>query len=145
MFGGGGTSKDRRQSTVVTDAFQIELLGRLPDTFDKSKVKRKPKDTCMLCEAPFTGNLVIVNRNPIRHCKRCGKSVCQVCSESFKRLSKDDPVAYRICDQCDFEMQNWEVTNNLKQVKEATNDKIEILNSQVEQMHDNKEMLFEMQ
>ena len=55
--------------------------AKLPETFNLKAVKRNPTDKCMLCEAPFTNKIRLLNRNPIRHCKRCGKSICEVCSD----------------------------------------------------------------
>ena len=83
----------------------IKYLPKKHDT-KKLKQKRQERDNCELCEAPFSTKYAILNRNPVRHCKRCGKAICHVCSEGFRRLSQSDPEAYRVCDLCDFEMDN---------------------------------------
>ena len=95
---------------------QQEDLSHLPDTFDRSTVVRNPTDNCMLCDAPFTKRIVMRNRNPIRHCKRCGRSICAVCSDTKRQLSKDDPEKFRVCDRCNYEMDNILLRKNLIQV-----------------------------
>ena len=105
--------------------------------------RRKQVDNCMLCEQPFTKALTLLNRNPVRHCKKCAKSICEVCSENKRQLSKNDPEKYRVCDQCDFDMSNWKLKDNLMEVQTITLEKLEMLNSHIEQLAENKEMLFE--
>lgn len=82
--------------------------------------------------APFTSKLRLKNRNLVRNCKRCARSVCEVCSESKRQLSKNDPTMVRVCDRCDYEMDNFILLKNLEGVKNATNNKIMTLNSHLE-------------
>lgn len=94
------------QTQPIAVSTSTSYVDKLPDNFDKKAVKRNPCEACMLCENIFTKKFAILNRNPIRHCKRCGKSICEVCSDQKRILSKADPTPFRICDLCDFEMDN---------------------------------------
>ena len=97
---------------------------------------------CMICYTPFTVKLKIKERLPIRHCKKCAKSVCDNCSGTRRQLSKEDTEKYRVCDECDFELDNIvQLTKSLKQVSTAKDSKILMLNSRIMEMHDNTEML----
>ena len=90
----------------------------LPIKFDVDAMekKRKPTQNCQLCEAPFTTGM---GKNPIRHCKRCARSVCEVCSSVKRQLSRSDKTLHRTCDQCDTEMDNFKLKENHKEVLEA--------------------------
>lgn len=118
-------------------------LDELPETFNLKGVKRNPSEACMLCEAPFSNRLQLLKRNPIRHCKRCGKSICEVCSESKRQLSRADPTPYRVCDKCDTEMDNYRLQRNHNDVLQAQLKKIEMLNNQIEQLDNDKQKLQE--
>jgi hypothetical protein len=41
----------------------------------------------MICDITFTN---FIGKHPIRHCKRCARSVCPHCSENKRILSKTD-------------------------------------------------------
>lgn len=80
----------------------------------------------------------------MRHCKKCGRPVCEVCSLSKRQLSKIDNEKYRVCDQCDFDMENeTHLKVHLEEVRKANRNKVELLNSHIMQMHDSKEILEE--
>ena len=109
----------RRTGTLKFDTVRGLLGGvdefsnteGLPQTFDLKKVKneRAPNTyvkNCMICESEFKA---LLNKNPIRHCKRCAKAVCKLCSDNKKQLSKDDPTKYRVCDECDTILENYEL------------------------------------
>jgi hypothetical protein len=83
----------------------------LPELFDPSTVVKQKSDQCQLCNTPFSGKMsamILVSKDKMRHnCKRCGISVCTLCSASSKRrLSKIDKKKYRVCDECDTLMSN---------------------------------------
>ena len=62
--------------------------SNLPRQFDVKamEAKRQPNVLfCQLCEDKF-----VLIKNPIRHCKRCAKAVCKVCSENRRQLSQLD-------------------------------------------------------
>eukprot|EP00829_Urostomides_striatus_P017736 TRINITY_DN6214_c0_g1_i1.p2 TRINITY_DN6214_c0_g1~~TRINITY_DN6214_c0_g1_i1.p2 ORF type:complete len:110 (+),score=27.11 TRINITY_DN6214_c0_g1_i1:144-473(+) len=50
-------------------------------------------------------------KNHISISRKCGKNVCDDCSTGMRKLSKNDPNRYRVCDDCDNEMTNWEARN----------------------------------
>ena len=58
--------------------FTVAVEENLPETFDLSQVVRTESESCMLCFQMFTTKAM--SKNPIKHCKRCGKSVCSTCS-----------------------------------------------------------------
>ena len=137
----------RRTSNLEGIKIDSSNLALLPDQHNTKDVKRERDNNateCKLCFAPFTQKLSLRlgSRNPMRHCKKCGKPVCEVCSQSKRQLAKADPQQYRVCDKCDFEMDNlMHLTPNLEEVREAQRNKITLLNSHVMQMHDSKEIL----
>ena len=122
--------------------FLEQAASNLPIKFDLTAVKRSPSEACMLCQAAFTKKFAL-GKNPIRHCKRCGKSICQVCSEGRRRLSRTDPELHRVCDMCDTEMDNFKLKQNHEEVLTAQMEKIEVLNNQIEQLDNDKQKLHE--
>lgn len=100
----------------------------LPQTFDVREVREQESDNCQLCEAMFTRKIKLTNRNPQKNCKRCGKAICETCSDQRRQLAKDDPTLYRVCDKCDTEMDNFRLKRNHEDVLAAQKKKIEMLN-----------------
>lgn len=41
------------------------------------------------------------------NCKKCGKSICDACSKSKRRLSKLEKTKFRVCDECDTLLSNY--------------------------------------
>lgn len=81
----------------------------LPDNFDVDAVPFHELKHCEICEQVF--NLTIRRH----HCRKCGKSVCSKCSAQLKVLSKQDQLtkqAYRVCDGCDTELENFKLKRN---------------------------------
>ena len=77
----------------------LKVEDPLPITFDvaaKEKDRKPNQEACNLCNDKFTK--MVVGKNPIRHCKRCARSVCDVCSLTRRQLSRSDPEKYRTCD-----------------------------------------------
>ena len=136
----GGLSKLAEGADAPKKRFLEQAVSSLPIKFDLAAVKRNPSEACMLCQAAFTRAL---GKNPIRHCKRCGKSICQVCSEGRRRLSRTDPEVHRVCDMCDTEMDNFKLKQNHEEVLAAQMEKIEVLNNQIEQLDNDKQKLHE--
>ena len=96
----------RNDQSSRTKTFYDQVIDHLPLTLDLKAVERTQATACELCEKPFTP---AIGKNPVRHCKRCGKSVCQQCSDQRRRLSKQDSLAYRTCDSCVTEMENFKI------------------------------------
>ena len=82
----------------------------------------------MLCEAEFVKRF---NKNPIRHCKRCAKAICKVCSENKKQLSITNSEKERVCDECDTHLENYELQYEHKLILAAQSDQIEKMNNQL--------------
>ena len=95
----------------------------------------------MLCEAPFTGKLTMINRNVQKNCKRCGRAICDTCSDQKRQLARDDNAMYRVCDKCDTEMDNFRLKRNHEDVLAAQKKKIEMLNNQLVQLEEDKQRL----
>jgi len=68
------------------------------------------------------------------HCRRCGKSVCSKCSGNMKPLSRgDQKTAYRICDACDTEIENFKLKKNHDEIIATQVELIEVLGASLEQ------------
>ena len=59
-------------------------------------------ENCMLCSTKFSTFL-----NSQHNCKKCGKAVCDACSRSKRRLSRLDKDKFRVCDECDTLLSNY--------------------------------------
>ena len=123
-------------------------MSHLPDDFDiRATYTRRNKDAakCELCEAQFTKKIAALNvfkdKNPVRYCKRCARACCEVCSDNKRQLSKNNPEIVRVCDQCDYEMENIKLKQRLKQVKENTFAFIERQSRQTQDVTENSEEL----
>ena len=115
----------------------------LPSTFDVRDVRELESDNCMLCEAAFTRKIKLTNRNPQKSCKKCGRAICETCSDQRRQLAKDDATLYRVCDKCDTEMDNYRLKRNHEDVLAAQKKKIEMLNNQLVQLEEDKQKLQE--
>ena len=119
------------QSSIMNDQQNakskfLESVEKLPQTFDVKAIEKKRvpnTEYCMLCEDKFT-----MVKNPIRHCKMCAKSICNVCSLQKRQLCLQDTNKYRVCDECDTKLDNWEMQENHKEVINAQMQKIMALN-----------------
>lgn len=114
----------------MANSREVELnFSCLPQKFDaKATYQKRKKDPqfCDLCEAEFKKL-----RNPVRNCKQCAKSVCEVCSEIKRQLSKEDPEKYRVCDECDTRMDNCRIQNMVDEIVRMQESKIqEMMNQQ---------------
>jgi hypothetical protein len=58
----------------------------------------------MLCSQKF-GLL-----NSAKNCKKCGKCICDACSKPRRRLSKLEKSKFRVCDECDILLSNYNFT-----------------------------------
>jgi len=77
----------------------------------------------------FTHKLKVMNRVSMKNCKRCGRAVCETCSDQRRQLSLNDTEMYRVCDKCDTEMDNFRLKRNHEDVLAAQKKKIEMLNN----------------
>ena len=115
----------------------LESTDSLPPTFDLKSVKRVAgTKQCMLCEAEFTK---MFPANPIRHCKRCGKSICDICSRTKRQLSQADTEKHRVCDECDTLMDNYLIKQNHEEVIAAQTEKIENMNNMIVELDNQKQ------
>lgn len=53
-------------------------------------------DSCIFCKVKFGA----FKSSKKHNCYRCGKCVCEKCSENKEQLSKNDPKEYRVCNMC---------------------------------------------
>jgi len=77
----------------------------------------------------------------MKNCKKCGKAVCEACSDQRRQLSRSDNDLHRICDKCDTEMDNYRLKRNHEEVLAAQKKKIEMLNNQLVQLEEDKTKL----
>lgn len=63
---------------------------------------------CMLCSKQF-GSGVFSLGSDQNNCNRCGKSICDQCSQAKHRLSKLEKKKYRICDVCETILLNYKL------------------------------------
>ena len=81
----------------------------------------------MLCETKFS----LLGDHQIRHCKRCAKAICKVCSEASRQLSVKDKELHRVCDECDTEMDNFTIKAKYEEVCLQQEQKIESMQQQI--------------
>ena len=74
----------------------------LPQIFDLDAIVPLDSRFCMLCSETYGHFRMLQKKN----CRRCGKSVCESCSKSSRRLSQIDKKTHRVCDECDALMAN---------------------------------------
>ena len=115
MLAGGATPR----KSLNPNANRLLDQPSLPQSFDVRSVRELDAEACMLCEAPFTRKLKVIHRNVQKNCKRCGRAVCDSCSDQKRQLAKDDTTAYRVCDKCDTEMDNYRLKRNHEDVLAA--------------------------
>lgn len=84
---------------IDEDQEEDELL---PDFFDPEVIQMQKSDNCMLCSQKFA--FLSASQH---NCKKCGKSICDACSKSKRRLSKLDKAKLRVCDECDTLLSNY--------------------------------------
>jgi hypothetical protein len=70
--------------------------ANLPEKIDDFESKFNEYKSCELCDKAFKAIY-----NPRHHCRKCNKSVCQMCSSNKRKLAKNDDNLHRICDFCD--------------------------------------------
>jgi len=81
----------------------------------------------------------MIGGNPIRHCKRCAKAICKVCSENSRQLSVTDKEYHRVCDECDTKMDNYTIQQNHEEVIQAQQEKIEAMNVNIVELDNQKQ------
>lgn len=110
-----GVAENRWQQVMMEQMDTVNTFldneeDSLPELFDPTTVVKQKSDICHLCNTSFSGKMssILVSKDKKKHnCKRCGVSVCTLCSSSPKRrLSKIDKKKYRVCDECDTLMSN---------------------------------------
>ena len=109
----------------------FEKVDLLPTEFDVKQVelKRQKKEVCDLCQDQFNAIL-----NSMKYCNVCAKAVCQACSETLRQLSRNDTKKYRVCDECECNMENYKMKQNQQEVIEAQSQKIVSLNDAIERL-----------
>ena len=77
---------------------------KLPEFFDTNLVQknRQKRDECQLCGNTF--NKLAKKRY---FCNYCGRSICDACSQNYRRLSQMDKKNHKVCDFCDHQLSNF--------------------------------------
>jgi len=81
--------------------------NNLPDVFDVQQVQFLQSQYCMFCSKHFGSS--VFSAVVSHHCSRCGKSVCDSCSQARHRLSKLEKKKYRVCDACEMILLNYKL------------------------------------
>lgn len=63
----------------------------------------------MLCSKHFSSGMFAAVVNDKQNCSRCGKTVCESCSQARHRLSKIEKKKYRVCDACEMILLNYKL------------------------------------
>jgi hypothetical protein len=89
----------------------MEGYEGLPDEFDAKTDKAlfQNANDCASCRKNLKQKIKFM-KSDRHHCRRCGSTVCTKCWSSQKRLSKKDATIHNICDVCDFEVSNFQLT-----------------------------------
>ena len=88
---GSDDSADNRWDPDILNKFECKQIftddaeEHLPDIFDVDKVVKQKGEECKLCQEPF--NML---KRKMHHCRSCGLCVCDLCSQTSRRLSKLD-------------------------------------------------------
>lgn len=75
----------------------------------------------------------MVGNSGKHHCRRCGRTVCTRCWNNLKRLCKDDPGCHKVCDNCDFEISNYQMEPLFKQILKNQQQTSDVLAKKLEQ------------
>jgi len=86
---------------------EAHLEETLPDLFDVGQVQMLTSNHCMLCSKLY--NVSMLFGTDKQNCSRCGKSVCDNCSQAKVRLSKLEKKKHRVCDFCDSVLSNFKL------------------------------------
>ena len=87
-------------------------------------------DNCLLCAAKF--GIFSLQHN----CKKCGKAVCDTCSKSKRRLSKIDKDKFRVCDECDILLSNYNFSRMyMREINDKKTNLVQLQN-RIEQVRD---------
>ena len=101
---------DAEGCTIVQTS---EYEDFLPGMFDFKQVNQRIYKNCYLCDVKFERF-----KKTAYQCKRCGQSVCDLCSRNMLKLSQIDKKLYKVCDMCEHEMLNSQIIRNMEQEKE---------------------------
>ena len=89
-----------------------------------------------MCENKFSK--LAVGNQAIRHCKRCAKAICQICSDQKRQLSLDDKEKYRVCDECDVEMDNQKLKVQFDKLCDKQSKLINRMEEKITELDDTK-------
>ena len=99
----------------------------LPEKWGRHMRQRTKQDNCNVCDSPFSMVAVFGIGNRDFFCKSCGYAVCDTCSKTKKRLSKDDKTEFRICDLCATKLENTQLNLIFDRIEALRNDKEKLL------------------
>ena len=102
----------------------------LPELFDTESVQMIKSENCQLCAVKFT----FLCRE--HNCKKCGKAVCDTCSHNKRRLSKIDKEKFRVCDECDILLSNYNFSRMYMREISDKKSNLQQLQNRIEQVRD---------
>ena len=109
---------------IDEDQEEDELL---PEFFDPEVIQMLKSDNCMLCSQKFA--FLSASQH---NCKKCGKSICDACSKSKRRLSKLEKTKFRVCDECDCLLSNYNFSRMYMREIEDKKQQLEEIQHRVE-------------
>ena len=112
------------QVFIDEDLDEDELL---PDVFDADLIQLVKTEHCQLCDTKFS-----MFGSAMHNCRKCGKAVCDPCSRSQRRLSKMEKKKYRVCDECDCLLSNYNFTRMYEREIEDKKQQLEEVTTNIE-------------
>jgi len=70
----------------------------------------------------------------LKNSRMCGKSFCENCITTSRRLAKDDENLYKICDACDDIVTNSWIDNEFKDILASKTSRIQNYKNKIEQV-----------
>ena len=109
----------------------------LPEELDElNKGQFNNRNFCELCDRNFA-KYKGINRH---HCRKCFRSVCQKCSNSKRRLAKNDDTLQRVCDFCDTQLLNAKLEQNQIAILKAQEEQMEMYMTQLQYLDQQKDL-----
>lgn len=118
----GDVNEGEGENLGYTLEFLSDYEENLPEYFDESTIKRENSNTCKLCSNKFS--LIAKSKH---HCRKCGATVCNNCSQGRLKLSKRSKQV-RVWFKCEIEITNVGLINMYKEfVERKKKEKEELL------------------
>ena len=88
---------------------QDEGLDGLPESFSFDGRGIEDAEQCFSCHKTLARKFGGIMKKGRHHCRKCGRTVCDRCRQNKRRLAKGEKKEEQVCDQCDFEIGNYQM------------------------------------